>query len=121
MLGDARWLYFIIAAFALGVLTRSFYHIGLPEAVFVALIGLVVAWGGGGGGGGGAPGPPRGGGGGGLCGGWVGGGGWGWLGGGGGGGGAGPPPPPPRARPFSRTDYFCLRAWNRTVGDCQLE
>ncbi len=46
MLGDARWLYFIIAAFALGVLTRSFYHIGLPEAVFVALIGLVVAWGG---------------------------------------------------------------------------
>ncbi len=46
MLGDARWLYFIIAAFALGVGVRSFFEVGLPEVAFVALVGLVVAWGG---------------------------------------------------------------------------
>lgn len=46
MPSDARWLYFIVTAFVLGVLVRSFYEIGLPEAVFVAVIGFVVAWGG---------------------------------------------------------------------------
>ena len=43
----ANSLYIIVIAFALGVLLRSFYEVGLEEAVFVAFMGLIVAWSGG--------------------------------------------------------------------------
>lgn len=42
----AHWLYVTVAAFAFGVLIRSFYEVGLEEAVFIAGMGLIVAWGG---------------------------------------------------------------------------
>lgn len=47
MMPAANFLYVVVIAFALGVLLRSFYEVGLEEAVFVALMGLVVAWSGG--------------------------------------------------------------------------
>lgn len=47
MMPAANSLYVIVAAFALGVLLRSFFEVGLEEAVFVAFMGLIVAWSGG--------------------------------------------------------------------------